>query len=111
MQANIHIVDVPGKQRGKGMKNLCNNNNKIAKKSPNLGKDTDIQVHQLKKVPTRVNQRDTFMYYSTCQKFMTEIKRTLKARRTMDLEAIITLRADCVAELYRPRKNEMTQSK
>lgn len=40
MQANIHIVDVPGKQRGKGMKNLCNNNNKIAKKSPNLGKDT-----------------------------------------------------------------------
>lgn len=32
MQANIHIVDVPGKQRGKGIKNLCNNNNKIAKK-------------------------------------------------------------------------------
>lgn len=32
MQANIHIVDVPGKQRGKCIKNLCNNNNKIAKK-------------------------------------------------------------------------------
>ena len=52
---NVHITRVPeGEEREKGAENIFEG--VIAENFPNLGKETDIQVQEALRDPSRINQ-------------------------------------------------------
>ena len=56
--ANLYIIGIPeGEEREKGVENVLEKLKKImAENLPNLKKETDIQVQEAQRIPTKTNR-------------------------------------------------------
>ena len=52
---NIHIIGFPEEERAKGAENLFEEI--VAEILPNLGKETDIQIHETQRTSNKINPR------------------------------------------------------